>query len=135
MRTHGVPNFPYPAPHGGIQLTPGSGVDPSSPQFQSAQHDCRHLIPAGPPPSPAQIARQRAQFLRFVACMRSHGEPNLPDPTFSGGSVNLDLGSQSGVDPSSPQFRAAQRACQADLPGKPVATGAAGGGGQNTRAG
>jgi hypothetical protein len=67
--------------------------------------------------------------------MRSLGEPNLPDPTFSGGSVSLDVGSHSGVDPSSPQFRAAQRACQADLPGKPVATGAAGGGGQNTRAG
>jgi hypothetical protein len=135
MRTHGVPDFPYPGPHGGIQVTPGTGIDPSSPQFQSAQHDCQHLIPAGPTPTPAQLVRQRAQLLRFVACMRSHGEPNLPDPSFSGGSVNLNLGSHSGVDPSSPQFQAAQRACQADLPGKPVTTGGAGGGGQNAHAG
>lgn len=40
----------------------------------------------------------------FSECMRSHGEPKYPDPN-SQGVVS------STIDPNSPQFQAAQRAC------------------------
>jgi hypothetical protein len=45
MQTHGVPNFPDPSGQAG-QLGPGSGVDPASPQFQSALNGpCLSLAP------------------------------------------------------------------------------------------
>jgi hypothetical protein len=44
MRSHGVPNFPDPNPTnpGVVHLV---GVDPGSPQFQSAQKSCESLLP------------------------------------------------------------------------------------------
>lgn len=45
MQAHGVPNFPDPDSQAG-QLGPGSGVDPTSPQFQSALNGpCLSLAP------------------------------------------------------------------------------------------
>jgi hypothetical protein len=51
MRSHGVPNFPDPqfrnGPGGGLGVRiggPGSGLDPKSPAFQSAQKQCGSLI-------------------------------------------------------------------------------------------
>lgn len=46
--------------------------------------------------------------LDYAECMRSHGEPNFPDPQAGGGFV---FKTGSGVDPSSPLFRAAQKQC------------------------
>jgi len=50
---------------------------------------------------------------QFSACMRSHGEPNFPDPDAQG---NLTINPSSGIDPSSSRFQAAQRACSKYLP-------------------
>jgi hypothetical protein len=48
MRSHGVPNFPDPQrAAGGTRVTIGNGVDPNSPQFQSAQQACQSLYPGG----------------------------------------------------------------------------------------
>lgn len=45
MRANGVPAFPNPNGHGG-QLGPDSGIDPASPQFQSAINGpCRSTAP------------------------------------------------------------------------------------------
>jgi hypothetical protein len=47
MRAHGVPDFPDPDGQAG-QLGPGSGIDPNSPQFQSALNGpCKSLAPPG----------------------------------------------------------------------------------------
>ena len=60
----------------------------------------------------------------FAACMRSHAVPEFPDPGSNG---HTSLGN--GIDPSSPQFQAAQKACQSLLPsgGSSLATQAASG--------
>ncbi|MGH2883751.1 MAG: hypothetical protein ACRDPA_13830, partial [Solirubrobacteraceae bacterium] len=75
MRSHGVPNFPDPGSTGGIQLTPGSGLNPASPAFQSAQGQCKKLLPGGgpkaakaPPPSASDV---RAA-LTWAQCVRKH---------------------------------------------------------------
>jgi hypothetical protein len=54
----------------------------------------------------------------FSACMRTHGVPKFPDANSTGG---IAIDANSGVDPSSPQFQAAQKACQKLAPngGKP----------------
>jgi hypothetical protein len=123
MRSHGVPNFPDPNGQGVITFGSGNGIDPSSPQFESAQKACQKLMPKHAPPSPAQQAKMQAQALKFSACMRSHGVPKFPDPTFSGGGVQMKIDSSSGLDPSSPQFQSAQKACQVNLPGAKTGPG------------
>ena len=45
--------------------------------------------------------------------MRSHGEPNFPDPNAQG---QLSFGSANGIDPQSPKFQQAQTACQKLIP-------------------
>src|SRR5579862_5527039 len=75
MRSNGVPNFPDPSSGGGVTITSGNGIDPGSPQFQSAQRACQKYLPAEKAPSPAQVAKMQANLLKFSACMRSHGVP------------------------------------------------------------
>lgn len=51
--------------------------------------------------------------LAYSRCMRAHGLTNFPDPDANGGiSINQD----SGLDPKSPQFKAADAACKAFMP-------------------
>jgi hypothetical protein len=49
-----------------------------------------------------------ANPLVYAACMRSHGEPDFPDPDSSGG-----FAMPSNIDPNSPQYEAAANACKA----------------------
>jgi hypothetical protein len=129
MRSHGVSNFPDPNSSGAITFGSSDGIDPSSPSFQSAQKTCQKLLPNGGAPSPAQQAKAQAAMLRYSACMRSHGVPKFPDPNFSGGGISIRINSKDGLDPQSPQFQSAQKACQANLPGKLGETRTAGAGG------
>jgi hypothetical protein len=128
MRTHGVPEFPEPS-EGHVLLQRSdhngrvTGVDPQSAQFQAASKACAKLAPkGGKPPSPAEQAKLQEKALRFSQCMRTHGVPSFPDPEFSrGGGVGIRIGGPKGgpsrIDPSSPQFQAAQKACQSIMPG------------------
>jgi hypothetical protein len=118
MRGHGVPDFPEPSEgHLLIKGNSKNGLNPGSPQFQSAMKACRSLAPA-PKLSPQQSAAMQAQALKFSACMRSHGVPNFPDPKFEGGGVRISLhAGPGGIDPQSPQFQAAQKACRGEMPG------------------
>jgi hypothetical protein len=121
MRTHGEPEFPEPT-EGGIRIENhnGHGPNPESSQFQAAEKACSKYAPSKVAPSPAQQAKMQEAALKFSECMRSHGVPNFPDPKFSGGGTRITLkaGGAGGLDPSSPQFQAAQKACQSDLPFK-----------------
>lgn len=54
--------------------------------------------------------------LAFSQCMRTHGEPNFPEPVFHGHSAQITLHPGSGVDPNSPQYAAAYAACRHLLP-------------------
>jgi hypothetical protein len=127
MRANGVPNFPDPSSSSGgnglsISRQPGSetltvnGVALSGPAFQTAQKACRKYLPGAGAPLPRPSAQQKQAALRFSECMRTHGVPNFPDPTFSGGSVGIVLpatkGSRpTGLNPQSPAFQHAQKAC------------------------
>jgi hypothetical protein len=132
MRSHGVPNFPDPNSSGAVTFGSSDGIDPRSSQFQSAQQTCQKLLPNHGAPSPAQQAKAQAAMLRYSACMRSHGVPKFPDPNFSGGGISLRIDSKNGIDPQSPQFQSAQKACQANLPGKLGESKVAGAGGGKT---
>jgi hypothetical protein len=135
MRSHGVPEFPEPTEgrlliHRSVHNGHATGIDPQSSQFQAAQKACGKLLPEGGAPSPAQQAKAQEGALKFSQCMRSHGVPNFPDPSFSGGGVKMTLksGGANGIDPNSPRFQAAQKACQSELPGPPGVKDGPGGG-------
>jgi hypothetical protein len=136
MRTHGEPNFPDPDSQGNLTITPSAGIDPSSSRFQAAQRACAKYLPnGGQPPSPAQQAKMQQQALKFSACMRAHGVPNFPDPQFGSGKISIHVGPGNDIDPRSPQFQAAQKACASDLPGKAGPVGKVGTGGFATSGG
>jgi hypothetical protein len=122
MRKHGVPNFPDPGSGGSIAIGGrGSGIDPNSPAFKSAMQACRSLLPKGHAPSAQEQAKIQAQALAFARCMRAHGVPSFPDPQFSssGSGFRVQIGGKgSGLDPNSPAFKSAQKACASKLPGK-----------------
>ena len=111
MRRHGVPNWPDPV------LTPSgdygfrtAGIDPQSPAFQTALQACKALYKWGATDQQLSPAQQRA-WLTWAKCIRSHGVPNLADPTFSGSEVHLSDGGS-----SSPQLQSAVDACKSQMP-------------------
>jgi hypothetical protein len=135
MRTHGVPEFPEPTEghlliHSSDHNGHVTGVNPQSSQFQAAEKACKSLAPPKLAPSPALQAKMQESALKFSQCMRTHGVPNFPDPSFSGGGAKLTLkaGGANGIDPNSPRFKAAQKTCQSDLPRHADANGGPGGG-------
>ncbi|MGH3158773.1 MAG: hypothetical protein ACRDNF_19675 [Streptosporangiaceae bacterium] len=111
MRTHGAPAYPDPVQGPGgywaFLSTPGSEV--GNPPAAAAKA-CQKLAPkqGALPPSVIQAARERG--LKLATCMRAHGITNFPDPVVSKGGIGINL---HGLDQNSPQFQAAQQACQA----------------------
>jgi len=120
MHSRGIKNFPDPTngPGGpGLELStsPGSetvianGITFSGPAFQAAEKACAKLLPGGGAPPPPPTNQQKQQALEFAACMRKHGVPNFPDPTFSrGGGPKLQ---PAGINPNSPAFQLAAKTC------------------------
>jgi hypothetical protein len=123
MRANGVPDFPDPreGPNGGGVGWPGGGPEMIStdvllimgqriagPAVASAAKNCKEYMgPSGPPPALTE-SQKRAAIAR-ADCMRTHGLPNFPDPTFSGGYQQLNL--PPGLNPQSPAVEQAAKAC------------------------
>jgi hypothetical protein len=118
MRAHGVPDFPDPV-DGGFDINntnPNSDLDPRSPQFVAADTACKALSPEAHAAAGTVDPQLQAKALAYAACMRSHGAPSYPDPVFVGGSIRETVRAGTGLDPASPQFIAAQNACQSLQP-------------------
>ena len=58
----------------------------------------------------------RSGALAYSRCMRAHGIKAFPDPNSQGG-ISLSAGPGTGIDPRSPQFKAADQACRSLMPG------------------
>lgn len=128
MRANGVPSFPDPqeGPNGGGVGWPGGGpalVSPdvlivmgqrlAGPAVGEAAKKCEeYMAPSGPGPTISES--QKEQAIAFARCMRAHGVPGFPDPTFSGANQQLNLGP--GLNPNSPAVEQASKAC--GLPGE-----------------
>jgi hypothetical protein len=117
MRSNGVPNYPDPSASGGtLGALSAAGIDTHSASYQAALQACKRYTPAGNL-TPAQSAADNAKGIEFAQCMRSHGVPNFPDPTSGpNGEPAVNLG-PAGIDPNTPTFQAANRACQKVVPG------------------
>lgn len=74
---------------------------------------------AGASGSPAGSGGQYQQELAYSQCMRAHGLADFPDPQVQAdGTVrrNIEVQQGSDLDPSTPRFQAAQKACQSLVP-------------------
>jgi hypothetical protein len=111
VRSHGVPGFTIthvgstPPPPSQAQEIFQGWVIPRNPS-SSAKAACQHLFPRTTAPDAAEQHQAFLQGLKAAACMRSHGYPNWPDPPANGG-----VFVPTGIDTSSPQFKAAAKTC------------------------
>ena len=87
MRSHGVPQFVLAPNDNGTEFHTQGSIDTKSPQYQSAAASCASLQPPGMGSTPTITPAERVDYLKAAACMRAHGVPNFPDPTFTGGHV------------------------------------------------
>jgi hypothetical protein len=111
MRRHGVPQFPDPeADAGGIQI-PVSLAQSPSPAFKGAMRACNSLIRADGGP-PVASASQKAAAVKLAQCMREHGVPNYPDPTYHDGVEIPPSIANPAINPASPAFGDASKKCQ-----------------------
>ncbi len=122
MRSHGVPDYPGPTSGGQMpKITSGQQVGVTDSRLTAAQGTCQALWPYQAP-TQAQQRQQLTDDVKFAQCMRSHGLPNFPDPTNSGGHVEFVISvSRDGFTITSPQILAKAHACQHVLPaGSPL---------------
>ena len=106
MRSHGAPNYPDPNSSGVFMVNPSNSARFDAPQ--STRAACHHLLPRkGQPLTAAQQEQQQRKSLAFVACMRRHGFPNVPD----GWSGNVGQLISAGIDPHSPRLATAFKTC------------------------
>ena len=108
MRAHGVSSFPDPSPGGGSPLS-SSGINEQSPAFESAEQACATLEPGGNAPPPPIPAAQQTRMVARARCIREHGVPNFPDPTF--GPTGHGAGVHFGGNERALAFQTAAKAC------------------------
>jgi hypothetical protein len=123
MREHGI-DMPDPKvdANGRMEMRiNGRGVDDA--KMREAQTACQDKMGGafGPGGGPADPQFQE-KALEYSRCMRQHGVPKFPDPQPNGG---LLIGPDSGVNPNSPTFKAADKACQQLLPNGGKGSGSA----------
>jgi hypothetical protein len=122
MRENGIANFPDPdvGDGGEIRLELPDGADPQ--KVDAAQQKCQQYLPNGGEPQkldPQQLEQQR----QMSRCMRENGVPNFPDPD-EYGRIKVEGGP--GLDPQSPEFKAAEEACAKYRPAPPSGAPGAG---------
>jgi hypothetical protein len=96
------------------------GVSPNAegtPRFDAAKSECARFAPNDddPPLDPRDRAEQLELVLTYAACMRRNGVPNFPDPESNpDGYVKItpEELTAPGLSPSSPQYQAAEEACE-----------------------
>ena len=117
MRAHGIPT-PDPEPNGafdkhklqqllgGISLSRVRAVEQRfcHYDFENGGQGQRYTI------TPAD----RTDYLKAATCMRRHGFPDFPDPTFQNNTVTLNI--PSSIDTNSSQFKSAAQTCTKLIP-------------------
>ena len=116
MRAHGEPSYPDPTSNGGF-IIDGRKDHLNGQLMQSANKTCQHLLPKTPPMTAAQQKQVTAEALKYVACMRTHGIPDMPDPVVNAQGVEFRIGTgTSKGGPVSAIVQNAMHACQKQLP-------------------
>jgi len=116
MRSHGLPNWPDPTSNGVFDKSKLRLTGYSVSQVRAAEDGpCNHLLPNGGNSKRYTItAADRADYLKAAACMRSHGFPAFPDPTFQNSNVQTNI--PASVNQDAPSFKHAAATCTKLIP-------------------
>jgi hypothetical protein len=116
MRSHGLTNFPDPSSSGVFDKSKLRQLPYSVSRIRAVQDGpCNRLLPyVGKPKGPTITPADQADYLKGAQCMRSHGFPDFPDPTFPNSSVQLDI--PSSIDTNSSKFNSAAATCTKLIP-------------------
>jgi hypothetical protein len=132
MRANGLTSFPDPvASAGGVGFPGGvlfggadeltvDGVVFAGPALKTAEKACSVFLPHGPPPQISES--QKVKMLAEARCIRQHGVPNFPDPTFPLNGPQANGPRQSPVQ-ASPALTRAAVACGLATKGGRIAFG------------
>ena len=114
LRAHGIPSWPDPDQDGGFDKAKlrALPIDPS--QIRALEDGpCNITIPASG--TAVQITpADRVDYLQAAACMRTHGYPAFPDPTFPNGGVALHIPAT--IKQETSRFQNAARICTRPIP-------------------
>jgi hypothetical protein len=119
MRDHGVDMADPTFDQGGatvVQRVKKGDED----KMNAAQKACQKYQDQIKPPQMSEAEQKEAKesALANARCMREHGITNFPDPQFDeNGRMSMKFDKSNGMDPNSPKFQAAMKACQKDEPG------------------
>lgn len=129
MRAHGVSDFPDPRPAGGFSIRESipvsssvviNGVTVDSPAYTAALRTCDVSGAIGPKPL---TGVQEDAMVAKAHCIRTHGVPNFPYPSFGPGGVGARMLLPASYNPEAPAARHAAKACAsvgASIPGAGV---------------
>jgi len=121
MREHGV-DMPDPGSGGRQVFKVGPGEDTTPEEMETAQKACQKYQDKIKPKEMSEEDQQkfREAALANARCMREHGIEDFPDPTFDeNGGAQIRIDKRSGVNPESPKFQEAQKACESTMPDGP----------------
>ena len=114
MRTHGVPDWPDPESNGAFDKGTLRQLGLPLARLRSIQDRYCHVDFENPGAAQTITAAERDDYLKAAACMRRHGYPSFPDPTFPGHTVTVDV--PAGIDQASSRFRSAATICTKLIP-------------------
>jgi hypothetical protein len=104
---------PITAPPASTDVPPGT-LPPGTQPYENGHQTPRQTI------TPAD----QADYLKAARCMRSHGVPDFPDPTFENNGVKFNI--PPNIDPNSSQAKRAEAICVKLIPpGLPYSNGGA----------
>jgi hypothetical protein len=114
MRSHGIPSWPDPTADGGFDKTKLRALGVSPARIRAIEdRSCNYSFQNAAPAKTITPADQ-TDYLRAAACMRTHGFPGFPDPTFQSGNVRVDV--PPSIDQDSSRFRSAATICTRLIP-------------------
>jgi hypothetical protein len=126
MRSHGLPKWPDPTYGGVFDKLTLQHTGYTVAQVRSVQDGpCNHLLRGAAPQAPPTITpAEQADYLKATACMRSHGFPRFPDPTFPNNNIHINV--PSSINQDSSTFKSAAEVCVKLIPaGLPYSSSAA----------
>jgi hypothetical protein len=113
---------PISAPSSSTEVPPGTLPPGTTPEGSG-----------GPTPSPTITRADQTDYQNAARCMRSHGVPNFPDPTFANNTVTFDI--PPNIDRNSSQAKTAEAICVKLIPpGLPYSASSPGLPNSNSRA-
>ncbi len=114
MRAHGVPNWPDPTGGGGFDKSKLRQLGVSVSRIRAIEERACNLPLGGPTQAQTITPADQADYVKAAACMRTHGFPGFPDPTFRNDTVQTNI--PSSVDQDSPTFKNAAATCTKLIP-------------------